>query len=106
MDFTLSPTLEQTRAEFKKWLRANLPDREQWKRLHDHGPLAARIAFLKDWQRRLYDGRWIAVHWPSEYGGRGASLRGHLVAHEELVRAEAPPRVAGQHGPPVARDHR
>jgi alkylation response protein AidB-like acyl-CoA dehydrogenase len=95
MDFTLSPTLEQTRADFKAWLRSNLPDRNTWKQLHDHGSLPERIAFLKDWQRRLYDGRWIAVHWPSEYGGRDASLLEHLVVHEELARAETPPLING-----------
>ena len=95
MDFTVSPTLEKTRAEFRAWLRDHLPDRNEWQRLHDHGPTPERIAFLKDWQRRLYDGRWIAVHWPHEYGGRDASLLDHLVVHEELVRAEAPPLING-----------
>ena len=95
MDFTLSPTLEQTRAEFRTWLRDHLPARGEWNRLRDDGPVEARIDFLKDWQRRLYDGRWIAVHWPSQYGGRDASLLEHLVVHEELVRAEAPPLING-----------
>jgi alkylation response protein AidB-like acyl-CoA dehydrogenase len=95
MDFTPSPTLERTRGDFRAWLRGNLPDRETWKRLHEHGPVTERIQFLKDWQQRLYDGRWIAVHWPSEYGGRDASLLDHLMVHEELVRAEAPPLING-----------
>ncbi|MFQ5665210.1 MAG: acyl-CoA dehydrogenase family protein [Candidatus Binatia bacterium] len=95
MDFTPSPTLERTRADFRTWLASNLPDRDTWKRLHDHGPAGERIAFLKDWQRRLYDAGWIAVHWPSEYGGRDASLLDHLAVHEELVRADAPPLING-----------
>jgi alkylation response protein AidB-like acyl-CoA dehydrogenase len=95
MDFALSPALERTRADFKAWLTSNLPDRDTWRQLHDHGSLPERIAFLKDWQRRLYDGRWIAVHWPGEYGGRDASLLEHLVVHEELARAEAPPLING-----------
>jgi alkylation response protein AidB-like acyl-CoA dehydrogenase len=95
MDFTLAPTLEQTRAEFRAWLQHHLPDRHVWTRLHDQGPLEERISFLKDWQRRLYDGRWVAVHWPAEYGGRDASLLEHLVVHEELVRADAPPLING-----------
>ena len=95
MVFTLSPALEQTRAEFRTWLRDHLPDRGEWNRLRDAGPLGERIGFLKDWQRRLYEGRWIAVHWPSEYGGRDASLLEHLVVHEELVRADAPPLING-----------
>jgi alkylation response protein AidB-like acyl-CoA dehydrogenase len=95
MDFTASPTLEQTRADFRAWLATHLPDQRQWKRLQHDAPAHERIAFLKDWQQRLYDGRWIAVHWPSEYGGRDASLLDHLVVHEELVRAEAPPLING-----------
>jgi alkylation response protein AidB-like acyl-CoA dehydrogenase len=95
MDFTFSPTLEQTRAEFRAWLSRNAPDRAVWRRLHHHGHPQERIAFLKDWQRRLYDARWVAVHWPSEYGGRAASLLDHLVVHQELVRADAPPLING-----------
>ena len=95
MDFTPSPTVEKTRAEFRAWLRGNLPDLGRWQQLHHQGPVPERIAYLKDWQRRLYEARWIAVHWPSEYGGRDASLLDHLVVHEELVRAEAPPLING-----------
>jgi alkylation response protein AidB-like acyl-CoA dehydrogenase len=95
MDFTPSPTIEDTRREFQAWLAGNLPDLKRWKQLHDHGPVAERIGFLKDWERRLYDARWIAVHFPSEYGGRDASLLDHLVVHEELARAEAPPLING-----------
>ena len=95
MDFTVSPTLEQTRTAFRAWLNRNLPDPKRWKDLHESGSLAERITFLKDWQGRLYDGRWVAVHWPREYGGRDASLLDHLAVSEELVRAEAPPLING-----------
>ena len=95
MDFTLSPKIEQTRAEFRAWLDGNLPDLKRWKQLHDQGPVRERIEFLKEWQHRLYDGRWIAVHFPSEYGGRDASLLEHLAVHEELARVAAPPLING-----------
>jgi alkylation response protein AidB-like acyl-CoA dehydrogenase len=95
MDFTPAASIEKTRTELRAWLRDNLPDRRAWKALQHGNDVAERIAFLKDWQRRLYDGRWIAVHFPSEYGGRDASLLDHLVVHEELVRAEAPPLING-----------
>ena len=29
---------------------------------------------LREWQRTLHSGRWVAIHWPIEYGGRGASV--------------------------------
>ncbi|MBI3783330.1 MAG: acyl-CoA dehydrogenase family protein, partial [Deltaproteobacteria bacterium] len=95
MDFAPAASIERTRAEVRAWLGHNLPDRKHWKALQHEGPSAERIAFLKNWQRRLYDGGWLAVHFPSEYGGRGASLLDHLVVHEELVRAEAPPLING-----------
>jgi alkylation response protein AidB-like acyl-CoA dehydrogenase len=46
-----------------------------------------------DWERDLYAGRWAAVSWPEEYGGRGASLWEWLIFEEEYYRAGAPPRV-------------
>src|SRR6185295_19959965 len=95
MDFTPSATIEKTRREFRAWLGSNLPDLKRWKQLHQLGPVPERIAFLKDWERRLYDGRWVAVHFPSEYGGRDGSLLDHLVVHEELARADAPPLING-----------
>jgi alkylation response protein AidB-like acyl-CoA dehydrogenase len=95
MDFTLSPKIEQTRAEFRAWLHNNLPDANRWKQLHDQGPVRERIEFLKEWQHRLHDGRWVAVHFPSEYGGRDASLLEHLAVHEEMVRVAAPPLING-----------
>src|SRR5512143_3425877 len=95
MDFTLSPKIEQTRVEFRAWLHSNLPDANRWKQLHDQGPVRERIEFLKEWQHRLHDGRWVAVHFPSEYGGRDASLLEHLAVHEEMVRVAAPPLING-----------
>lgn len=95
MDFTLSPAIERTRADFRAWLGSHLPDLNRWKQLHDNGPVPERIQFLKDWQHRLYTGGWVAVHWPSEYGGRDASLLEHLAVHEELARVAAPPLING-----------
>ena len=93
MDFTPSPVLERTRAEFRAWLADNLPDRSVWKKIEGNGDAAARVNFLKDWQRRVYEARWVAVHWPSEYGGRDATLLDHLVVNEELFKADAPPLI-------------
>lgn len=30
-----------------------------------------RIAFLRDWQRRLNEAGFVNVAWPTEHGGRG-----------------------------------
>jgi alkylation response protein AidB-like acyl-CoA dehydrogenase len=45
------------------------------------------------WERRLYEGRWAAVSWPAEHGGRGASLWEWLLFEDAYYEAGAPPRV-------------
>ncbi|MEO8605121.1 MAG: acyl-CoA dehydrogenase family protein, partial [bacterium] len=42
------------------------------------------------WQRTLYDSGWVAVHWPRQHGGRGASLTETAIYQEEMARARAP----------------
>ena len=50
----------------------------------------AHYAWRRDFQRRLADDGWAAVHWPVEYGGRGATLTQSAIFFEELGRARAP----------------
>jgi alkylation response protein AidB-like acyl-CoA dehydrogenase len=51
---------------------------------------AAEIAFLRQWQRRLYEGGWTGLSWPKEFGGVGATLLEQAVFVEERDRAKAP----------------
>jgi alkylation response protein AidB-like acyl-CoA dehydrogenase len=83
MDLSYSPAEERFRAELRGWLQANPPgeepdDPEQW------------VAYGRAWQRRLYDAGWCGVHWPKEYGGRGASLTEQIIFQEEMARARTP----------------
>ena len=50
----------------------------------------AHYAWRRDWQRRLYDAGWAAPAWPTEYGGRGASLTESAIYFEEIGRARVP----------------
>ena len=43
-----------------------------------------------DWQRRLFDAGYAGLHWPKEFGGRGASPTEQLIFYEETARARAP----------------
>src|SRR5256885_15891257 len=43
-----------------------------------------------DWQRRLFDAGYAGLHWPQEYGGRGASPTEQLIFYEETAHAPAP----------------
>jgi alkylation response protein AidB-like acyl-CoA dehydrogenase len=84
MDFSYTPAEQAFRAELRAWLSANVP--------RDAPPetLEAEAAYLTEWQRRMYDAGWVAVHWPREHGGRGASLTETAIFHEEMARARAP----------------
>ncbi|MGH8012991.1 MAG: acyl-CoA dehydrogenase family protein, partial [Candidatus Binataceae bacterium] len=86
MDFNFSPEDEKFRNDFRAWLKANehytIPLRE---------PLAdetqddwdARIR----WHRKLNEGGWVAISWPKECGGRGASLLQSIIYQDELEHA-------------------
>jgi len=83
MDLTLSPAEEAFRDEIRAWLEANHPGQEP------SGDEAA-FQFRRDWQRRLNDAGWAGVSWPTEYGGRGATLIEQAIFNEEVVRAKTP----------------
>ncbi|HWF33919.1 MAG TPA: acyl-CoA dehydrogenase family protein [Solirubrobacteraceae bacterium] len=83
MDLTLSPSELAFRDELRDWLKDNHPGREPT------GDEAA-FAFRREWQRQLHAAGLAGVSWPSEYGGRGATLVEQAIYNEELVRAKAP----------------
>ncbi len=84
MDLTFSPSESAFRDELRDWLASNSPGDEP------HGDEDAHYAYRRDWQRRLADGGWAGVHWPVEYGGRGATLTESAIFFEELGRSGAP----------------
>lgn len=94
MDLTFSPEEEQFRAALRAWLAANIP--AGWDD-EDFPTLADEVRFLVEWQRRLAAGGWVGVHWPREYGGRGATTTENYLLQEELARARAP-EVIGRIG--------
>ena len=66
-----------------------------WFAGHDPGPAPtgdedAHYQWRRDFQRRLARDGWAAVHWPVEYGGRGATLTESAIFFEELGRSGAP----------------
>ena len=88
MDLNLSPEELQFRDELRGWLLANVPhDWSEWR----EKPIEESFPYLRAWQRKLHEGRWAAVSWPKEYGGRGATLTQQAIFWEEMTRVEAPP---------------
>jgi alkylation response protein AidB-like acyl-CoA dehydrogenase len=84
MDLTFSERETAFRDELRAWLAVNEPGPEPTQDERAH------FRWRRDFQRRLYDGGWAAVHWPPEHGGRGASLTESAIFFEELGRARAP----------------
>ena len=50
----------------------------------------ATLEILRGWNRTQADAGWAAISWPTEYGGRDASLADQLALHEVMVRFHAP----------------
>jgi alkylation response protein AidB-like acyl-CoA dehydrogenase len=89
MDFSFSPEEEHFRQELRTWLQQNLP--AGWGTPGYKSPKGeGRLAFLRDWQRKMYDGGYVGLSWPKEYGGRGASMIELAIFNEEMAKVEAP----------------
>jgi alkylation response protein AidB-like acyl-CoA dehydrogenase len=88
MDLRYTPAQEALRAEARAWLEANVPDTAL-----PSFDTAEGFELHRAWERKLYDGRWSAISWPVEYGGRGADYIDWLIFEEEYYRAGAPGRV-------------
>jgi alkylation response protein AidB-like acyl-CoA dehydrogenase len=84
MDLTFSQTEIAFRDELRTWFAENDAGVEP------DGDEDRQYAWRRDFQRRLADGGWAAVHWPREYGGRGATLTESAIFFEELCRSGAP----------------
>jgi alkylation response protein AidB-like acyl-CoA dehydrogenase len=89
MDFFYSAADEAFRQEVRAWLAANPPTRIE-RVPHDDASLADEVAFLRAWQRRLYDAGYVGLLWPREYGGRGARPTQQAILNAELARARVP----------------
>jgi len=91
MDLNLTTSEREFRDEFRVWLAANAPP--EWTRDTNSEDRADYLDYLRDWQRRLYQGGWAGIAWPREFGGRGATLMQQAIFQEELARANTPPLI-------------
>ena len=84
MDLTFSEPELAFRDELRAWFADHEPGREP------DGDEDAHYRWRRDFQRELAQDGWAAVHWPAEYGGRGATLTQSAIFFEELGRSGAP----------------
>jgi len=88
MDLNLTPNEQKFRDEFRAWLVANVP--AEWEGSTNSEDRLDYLRYLRDWQRKLYNGGWAGISWPQQYGGRGVSLMEQAIFQEELARANSP----------------
>ncbi len=92
MDLRDSPEEARFRDQVRSWLSANLPAGWGTEQVIPED-VEAKVAFLRSWQRRLYEGGWAGLDWPKAYGGRGASVIESLIFAEEYANARAPEMI-------------
>jgi alkylation response protein AidB-like acyl-CoA dehydrogenase len=92
MDLKFSPEDETFRKEVRSWLDANLPG--EWRHRGVGGYREEEEESIqREWQRRLYEGGWLTLDWPRDYGGREATPVQVAIYQEELSKAGAPPII-------------
>jgi alkylation response protein AidB-like acyl-CoA dehydrogenase len=89
MDLSFTAQEEQYRERVREFLSSNLP--QGWGSPGYELPKGqALVEMLRDWQRRLLKHGFVAMAWPQEYGGQGASAVEMAIFNEECARVRAP----------------
>src|SRR5436189_52662 len=81
------------RREVHDWLVANLPGGWGTSAYRKPEEPAEKVRFARWWQGKLHEGGWAGLHWPREYGGRGATPIEQFLFAEEYTRTGAPSMI-------------
>jgi alkylation response protein AidB-like acyl-CoA dehydrogenase len=105
MDFRDTTEEAEFRRSVRSWLADNLPEGWGTPAFTEPREHAPRVAFYKDWSRRLYDAGFVGLTWPKMYGGWEAPVSLQAILLEEMGRAEAPEHIGligiGMAGPTI-----
>lgn len=74
-------------AEIRAWLADHLEPPPPFPSVDEE------VAWGRRWQATMAADRWVGIHWPTEYGGRGASPVQVALWNTEYARARAPQPV-------------
>jgi alkylation response protein AidB-like acyl-CoA dehydrogenase len=89
MDLSFTEEEERYRARVRAFLQDNLPP--GWGTPGYEMPRgAALVELLRDWQRRMLKHGFVAMAWPKEYGGQGASAVEMAIFNQECALVRAP----------------
>src|SRR3990172_10749535 len=102
MEFLFTPEEEKFRGEIREFLRRELP--ADWGGAGALGEAGEeRWEFLRSFQGKLAERRWLTLGWPEEHGGLAASHMMQVIYSEEMTYFRAPTQIgvgAGPGGPP------
>jgi alkylation response protein AidB-like acyl-CoA dehydrogenase len=96
MKFVYEPEVEEFREEVKQFIADEWAGGQRAGRYGEESPddRAAYDATM-GFQKKLADKGWLAMAWPKEYGGGGASHMKQLVYNEEMAYHQAPAFAMG-----------
>jgi len=85
MDYRLSRKQEAFRKEFVSWVDRNLPPDWDPSRFRNYDTPEAWGRAYRDFQKRLFEGGYAAMHYPEEYGGQGKTLMEEVIVMQTLA---------------------
>ena len=91
MDFRFSDEEEAFRTEVRQFLKAELTT--GWDQQFDTETELGAMEqgdFARQFQRKLAQRSWLALPWPKEYGGLGATVMQQVIFNEEMAFTGAP----------------
>jgi len=83
VDLSFTPEEQAFATEVREWLAAHVEVPPRFETIADE------VEFGRAWQAQLAAGRWVGIHWPVEYGGRGASPVQVAIFNMEYARSRA-----------------
>lgn len=95
LDIDLSENDAAFATEWLTWLDEHLPAIHE--KFLGARTAAERLAVSREWQTEMAAGRWAAITWPPEFGGRSATARQQLLFYLTSAERKVPP-LAGRIG--------
>src|SRR3954471_10314422 len=83
MDLAFTTSEQAFAHEIRGWLAEHVDVPARFENIADE------VAFGQRWQATLAGDRWVGIHWPAEYGGRGASPVEVAIFNMEYARSRA-----------------
>ncbi|NLR39790.1 acyl-CoA dehydrogenase family protein [Novosphingobium sp. ERW19] len=91
MKLGFSAADENFRAECADWLQSQMAG--EFRDIKGITQLTAMPERRREWEQQLGEHRWGCIGWPTQWGGRDASLAQQVIFAEEYARAGVPGRI-------------